>query len=704
MREYTSSPQFWRLNCTYELNPLEKLLPHSADYLVWGGLVVDFADPKGFKIFADYHEKLVDQGITGFKADECDRQPLDDTTPFNYPYCSVFSSGIDGEQMTQLYGQYYQKSILSVFEKKNLRTWSDVRATGSLAAPYSFTLYSDAYSQEEYLRQLLNASFAGQLWSPEIREAATYEELISRLGMAVFAPQICINAWFVPNPLWMQFDREKNQANKFLPESERKQIIAKVRELVELRMSLLPYLYSAFAKYHFTGLPPVRALPIEFPNDLKVRNVEDQYMFGDNIMVAPVLGSRSGRTVYMPAGYNWINFDSNKLYQGGENYRVNIEPGQTPIFVRENSIIPLAEPVQNVNKDTIFEITAYVYGNDPSDFELFEDDGLSYDYEDGKFGKLRLSWVNSKQKGSVKRTGNFQNKRYKIKAFKKVDISRAADKFSALPIAKASHQNEFAYKAIDGDTNTIWKTGESQSPGQWFILDLKENQLIRGISLNCGVAGGDYPREYEIYISRYSSFKESPVAKGKARDGMVEIKFPNTFGRYIKIVQTGSDNASWWSIAELKVHSLSAVELASDIHISDLEPVKSVQQFEKMKVNKSYMNSPLQIAGTVYKKGIGTHAPSEIIYELKPEYKRFVAAVGVDDNNTGTDYQGEVIFKVYVDDQLLAESPIVAKGQNYIFDIELPCNADEIRLVVNEANEGPNFDHANWVNSGFITK
>ena len=138
------------------------LKSRAGDFLVWGGLVVDFVDPEASRIFADYHDReLVSKGILGFKGDECDKQPPTDATPFNYPYCSIFPSGIDGDQMTQLYGYLYQRALFSAFKAHNLRTWGDVRATTALAAPLPFNLYSDAYSFDQYLRQLVNASFTG---------------------------------------------------------------------------------------------------------------------------------------------------------------------------------------------------------------------------------------------------------------------------------------------------------------------------------------------------------------------------------------------------------------------------------------------------------------------------------------------------------------------------------------------------------------
>ena len=418
----------WEHAYIHPTSPLfDPLKERSGDFLVWGGLVVDFADPEAFDVFARYHDaELVQKGISGFKADECDRQPIMDSTPFNYPYCSVFPSGIDGEQMTQLYGYLYQRSIYSVFKKHNLRTWGDVRATASLAAPLPFNLYSDAYTQGEYLRQLLNASYTGLLWSPEVREAPNLEELLSRIGMAVFAPQACLNPWFVPNPIWTQFDSAKNKQNILLPEDEQEVVIAQVRELVNLRMSLLPYLYAAFYRYRNEGLPPTRALPIEFPDDVALRSVEDAYLFGDAILVAPILGNGMAREICFPARCNWIDFRTNARYLGGHTYRVTAKAGQTPIFVRENTILPVAKPVEFVADDTVFEISARIYGDKPQPFTLYEDDGVSFDFEEGLFNKVVLSYQDGQ--GHIERTGRFAGRRYRIVAWEEIRISDTTEK------------------------------------------------------------------------------------------------------------------------------------------------------------------------------------------------------------------------------------------------------------------------------------
>jgi len=417
----------WEHAYIHPTSPLfEPLMERSGDYLVWGGLVVDFADAEASEIFADYHEQnLVDHGISAFKADECDRQFVDDVTPFNYPYCSAFPSGIDGDQMTQLYGYLYQRSIYSVFKKKGARTWGDVRATTALAAPLPFCLYSDAYGFDQYLRQLVNASFAGLLWSPEVREAPTRDEVLNRVAMSSLAPQMCLNIWFMPHPLWEQFERGKNERHELLSAEEQEAMAGRLRDIVGLRMSLLPYLYAAFFRYHEEGLPPVRALVLEFPDDPETYGIDDQYVFGDCLMAAPFIGAACERELYFPKACNWIDFRTNRRYPGGTRSVVKGQAGDAPLFVRENVLLPVAEPVAHVAPDTVFEITVRAYGDTPASFTLIEDDGESFAYESGRLNRVTLEW--NAGAGDVRREGDYSNTRYHIAAWQNVDVLPAQE-------------------------------------------------------------------------------------------------------------------------------------------------------------------------------------------------------------------------------------------------------------------------------------
>ncbi len=402
----------WEHAYTHSTSPLfGPLTPYSGDFTVWGGLVPDFADPKARSIFADYHEKnMVRAGVSAFKLDECDNANyLEADRAWGFPEASLFPSGLDGEQMHQLYGILYQQTMYSIFRKLNQRTYFDVRASYALAAPYPSALYSDTYGHREYVRQLVNTGFTGHLWSPEVRDCASVEDLVRRLQSAVLAPQTCFNSWYLSNPPWLQTDTEKNNRNEFLPNAKEVEDIC--RRILEFRMQLVPYLYSAFMRYRFEGIPPVRALVMDYPGDPETWAVDDEYLMGDNLLCAPLFAGQKSREVYLPAG-TWYDFATGRKYAGGKRYDYEAALETIPLFVREGSILPLAKPVQHVAPNTMFEITCRAYGADCRPMILFEDDGVSFDFEKGTYSTVEIS--RSGGKGMVKRKGNYRPKRYEI--------------------------------------------------------------------------------------------------------------------------------------------------------------------------------------------------------------------------------------------------------------------------------------------------
>ncbi|HPS03398.1 MAG TPA: DUF5110 domain-containing protein, partial [Candidatus Sumerlaeota bacterium] len=99
--------------------------------------------------------------------------------------------------------------------------------------------------------------------------------------------------------------------------------------------------------------------------------------------------------------------------------------GEIPLFVRENAILPLAEPVQSIEENTVFEITAHLYGDRPAPFTLIEDDGVSRDFERGAINTVTLSWDRATQKGQVERKGSYRGVRYRMKGWAPVAIQPA---------------------------------------------------------------------------------------------------------------------------------------------------------------------------------------------------------------------------------------------------------------------------------------
>jgi alpha-D-xyloside xylohydrolase len=166
---------------------------------------------------------------------------------------------------------------------------------------------------------------------------------------------------------------------------------------LKLRYTLLPYIYSLGKHTYDTGAPFMRALFMDFPQDPNVAKIGDEYMFGPALLVAPVTeqGAQS-RTVYLPAGTEWYNFWTNEKIGGGRTVHVSAPIDVIPVFVRAGSILPMGALVLNTsNSQPLQEIRVY-RGHD-AQFELFDDDGVSYAYEKGAGTSTRLTWDDGRQ-------------------------------------------------------------------------------------------------------------------------------------------------------------------------------------------------------------------------------------------------------------------------------------------------------------------
>jgi alpha-D-xyloside xylohydrolase len=254
------------------------------------------------------------------------------------------------------------------------------------------------------------------IWSPEVRESNSIKDFMRRSQTAVLSAQTLYNAWYLQNPPWLQIDIKKNNVGELMDSA--REVEAGVRKLLEFRMSLIPYLYSAFADYHFKGIPPFRALVVDYPEDKKTFTISDEYMIGDGILAAPLTEKKDERTVYLPAG-SWYDFNTNQKYEGGKTYSIKTSLIQLPIFIKGGTILPLARPVEHVAANTTFEITCYVYGNNKTAATLFEDDGITFNYENHSYNMVSLLWENGK--GTIKRTGRFKNTRYVINKWQLIE-------------------------------------------------------------------------------------------------------------------------------------------------------------------------------------------------------------------------------------------------------------------------------------------
>jgi alpha-D-xyloside xylohydrolase len=370
----------WEHAFTHPSSPLFSAIePCSGNFGVWQGLVPDFAGDQARDTFGEFHGKtLIDAGVSGFKLDECDNS--DFTGGWSFPECSVFPSGVDGEQMHSIFGLRYQMAIWNAFRKRGRETYGMVRSSGALAAPYPFVLYSDLYNHRDYIRALVNSGFSGLLWCPEVRQAESVEDLIRRLQSVVFSPLAQVDCWYMKSPPWKQIDRGKNNAGELLEDWEK--LEARCREIIGWRMQLVPYLTAAFQRYADDGTPPFRALVLDSPQDKQLYTVDDQYMIGDRMMIAPLFAGEAKRKVVLPEGI-WHDFWSGEQLKGGADLTLPASTEKIPVYVKSGSIVPWADVGLFAGAPETRRITARVYGDGSLPFSLR-----------GAAGSLQLSWHN----------------------------------------------------------------------------------------------------------------------------------------------------------------------------------------------------------------------------------------------------------------------------------------------------------------------
>ncbi|WP_227021347.1 TIM-barrel domain-containing protein [Oceaniferula marina] len=368
----------------------EKMKPLSGSHLVWLGIVPDYTLPEARQLLVDQHkEDHFDIGISGYKIDECDGYDF-----WLWPDYATFPSGTSAEVMRQTYGMQLQSLMhKELFVKNNQRTYSQVRASNGAASSYPFVIYSDSYGHNQYVTGLSSASLSGILWCPEIRSARNEREWINRMHTVCFSPLAQLNAWASKTKPWSY----KNATDA-------------VRNTIELRMQLLPYLYTAFANYNQQGIPPVRSMLLEtgegkdqskeqerkldgetdpYADGFHQKITEDNslYMFGPDILVAPFLNNSTKRQVQLPAG-NWYDFYTGKLLGNGNKITITAKQFNDlpPLLVKEGALIPmLTKSVMRTKDIQGAAIEIRHYGKKDGTCQLYEDDGQSYDFEKGAY-------------------------------------------------------------------------------------------------------------------------------------------------------------------------------------------------------------------------------------------------------------------------------------------------------------------------------
>jgi alpha-glucosidase/alpha-D-xyloside xylohydrolase len=164
------------------------------------------------------------------------------------------------------------------------------------------------------------------------------------------------------------------------------------RKYLELRYRMLPYLYSAVRECATTGMPVMRALWLHYPDDPIAVARQDQYLWGRDLLVVPVIEKAAvSRSVYLPKG-SWYDFWTNDVVEGHREITREVDLETIPLYVRAGTILPLAPVRQYTGEKVDKPISLSIYPGADSSFLLYEDDGRSFDYRKGEWMGLRLEW------------------------------------------------------------------------------------------------------------------------------------------------------------------------------------------------------------------------------------------------------------------------------------------------------------------------
>lgn len=280
-----------------------------------------------------------------------------------------------------------------------------------------------------------------------------YQELYVRwLQFGAFTPMMRSHGTDVPREIY-QFGKKGEP------------IYDAIEKTINLRYTLLPYIYSNAWKITNGQSSMMRALMMDFEDD-KVKDLNSEYLFGQSILVAPVINAqytpetivktnedtgwdkkdtsdkpkalavdftqKKSKKVYLPAGAIWYDFWTNSKYNGGQEIEQETTIDKIPLFIKAGSIIPIGPKVQYVNEKKWDELEIRIYEGADGEFTLYEDEGDNYNYEKGKYATITFKWNDSKkiltvskQKGSF--SGMIKERKFKVvKASSKTGISDTA--------------------------------------------------------------------------------------------------------------------------------------------------------------------------------------------------------------------------------------------------------------------------------------
>ncbi len=331
--------------------------------------LIDIFKPVARRWFWSKYKTQIDNGISGWWGDLGEPE---------YHPSNQFHVNGTADEVHNIYGHRWHKMLYDHYKKEypHQRLFNLNRAGYAGSQRYSIFPWTGDVSRSwggyrAQLPTLLHMSLSGLPYihsdAGGFAQGTRDEELYTRwLQFACFTPVL----------------RPHGQS-EILPSepvffSTQTQTI--VKKYMNLRYRLLPYIYALAARATLKGYPIMRPLFFEFPDDENSYSIANEYMFGSEFLVAPILNPhQKTKSVYLPQQAKWYDFFTNRKFPGGNEYTIPVSINNMPLFVKEGSFIPMADAVKSTDYYSIKNLTVRYYMGKSSGFAMYNDDGADPD-------------------------------------------------------------------------------------------------------------------------------------------------------------------------------------------------------------------------------------------------------------------------------------------------------------------------------------
>lgn len=314
-----------------------------------GMAIVDFTNPAACAWYASKLEALMDMGVDCFKTDFGERIPTD----------VVYYDGSDPMKMHNYYTYLYNKTVYETVKKRKGEKEAILFARSATAGCQKFPVHwggdcwSDYESMEQSLRGGLSLTSSGfGFWSHDIGgfESTSTADVYKRwCAFGLLSTHSRLHGSHSYRVPWL-YDEEAVEV---------------VRRFTKLKASLMPYLYRNAVETSLTGVPMMRSMVLEYPEDKNCAYLATQYFLGDSLLVAPIFNEQSMAEYYLPEG-TWTSFLTDEVKEGGKWYREVMDYMTIPLYVKAGSIIAVGDgsrgPVYDYAKDVVFKVYALPEG------------------------------------------------------------------------------------------------------------------------------------------------------------------------------------------------------------------------------------------------------------------------------------------------------------------------------------------------------